>query len=375
MSTGSADRVAAPGLLASWPAPLQWTALVALSALLTLLWGAIGLPAGLLLGPLIAGIVFGVNGVRLVVPGWPYLGAQALIGTLVATSMTPAIVVTLSHDVLLFGAVVLATLLGAAVLGWLISRTGLIPGATAVYGISPGAAAPMVLLSEAEGGADARLVAFMQYFRVLLVALAAALVARFWVHTGDAHAAGVPWFAPVHWGNLALVLLLAAIGQQAGRLVRLQAWALLGPMLLLSALHAPGWIQIDLPRWLLAAAYALLGWHIGLGFRRDALFHARQALPVVAGAALVLIGFSSLLAWCLMRLAHVDALTAYLATSPGGLDSIAAIAASTPRVDLPFVLALQSVRLLLVIALAPALTRFVVRYSPHLQENRVRCEV
>jgi hypothetical protein len=47
-----------------------------------------------------------------------------------------------------------------------------------------------------------------------------------------------------------------------------------------------------------------------------------------------------------MRLAHVDALTAYLATSPGGLDSVAIIAASTPRVDLPFVLALQSVRLL-----------------------------
>ena len=74
-----------------------------------------------------------------------------------------------------------------------------------------------------------------------------------------------------------------------------------------------------------------------------------------------------LLAWCLANVAHVDALTAYLATSPGGLDSVAVIAASTPRVDLPFVLALQSVRLLLVIGLAPLLTRLVVRYSPHLR--------
>jgi uncharacterized protein len=98
------------------------------------------------------------------------------------------------------------------------------------------------------------------------------------------------------------------------------------------------------------------------------LQHARQALPVVAGAALCLMAFCGLLAWCLTHFAHIDALTAYLATSPGGLDTVAIIAASTPRVDLPFVLALQAVRLLFVIALAPLITRFVVRHSPHLQK-------
>jgi uncharacterized membrane protein AbrB (regulator of aidB expression) len=36
-------------------------------------------------------------------------------------------------------------------------------------------------------------------------------------------------------------------------------------------------------------------------------------------------------------------------------------------VDLQFVLALQSMRLLFVIALAPLITRLVVRLSPHLQ--------
>jgi len=141
-------------------------------------------------------------------------------------------------------------------------------------------------------------------------------------------------------------------------------------LLLLSALHAGGWLAIELPRWLLAVAYALLGWNIGLGFRRDTLRHVGRALPVVAGAAVCLMSFCGLLAWCLARLAHVDALTAYLATSPGGVDSVAIIAASAPRVDLPFVLALQSVRLLFVIGLAPLITRLVVRHSPHLQAQR-----
>jgi len=353
--------------LVGWPEPVQWAALAALSALIWLTWNAVGLPAGLLMGAMIGGIVFGVNGLRLEVPQWPYLGAQALIGAMISASITPAIVVSLTHEFLLFCSVLTATLLSAAAIGWLISRSGLIPGPTAVYGTAPGAAAAMVLLGEADG-ADARLVAFMQYSRVLLVALGAAIVARFWaVGATGARAAGTPWLMPVHWGNLGTVVLLAAVGQQAARLLRVPAWALLGPMLLLSALHAAGWLAIDLPRWLLAAAYTLLGWHIGLGFRRDFLRHAGQALPVVAAAALCLMGLCGLLAWCLTHLAHVDALTAYLATSPGGLDSVAIIAASTPRVDLQFVLALQSMRLLFVIALAPLITRLVVRLSPHLQ--------
>jgi uncharacterized protein len=351
---------------AAWPAPLQWALLAALSAVISLLWGAAGLPAALLLGPMIAGIVLGVNGVHLEVPRQGLLGAQAVIGAMIAASITPDILKALGHQGPLCLAVVVATVAGCAAIGWLISRTGLIPGPTAVFGTSPGGSSAMVLLAQAEG-ADPQLVAFMQYTRVLLVALAGALVGRFWAGTAGVHAPGTPWLAPVHWGNLALLLLLAALAQQLARLLRLQAAALLGPMLLLSVLHASGVLTIELPRWLLAATYCLLGWYIGLAFRRESLIHAGRALPVVAGAALSLMALCGLFAWSLTRLAHVDALTAYLATSPGGVDSVAIIAAATGRVDLPFVLALQSVRLLFVIGLSPLFTRLLVRYSPHLQ--------
>jgi membrane AbrB-like protein len=373
MSAGRDFLAAACRLPESWPAPVQWAGLVVLSALISLIWGLAGLPAGLLLGPMIAGVVFGVNDLRLTVPRLPYLGAQAVIGAMVAASITPAIVTTFGHDALLFCVVTAATLVSAAALGWLFSRSGLIPGPAAVYGISPGAASAMVLLGEAEG-ADARLVAFMQYTRVLLVALAAAVVGRFWAGAAGTPTPAAHWLAAVHWGHLVAVLLLAALSQLAARLLRLPAWALLGPMMLLSALHAGGWLDIELPRWLLAAAYALLGWHFGLGFRRDALRYAGRALPFVMSATLCLMGVCGLLAWCLMRLGHIDALTAYLATSPGGLDSVAIIAASTPRVDLPFVLALQSVRLVFVIGFAPLITRIVVRHSPHLQDLAPKTE-
>ncbi|MBV8030094.1 MAG: AbrB family transcriptional regulator [Betaproteobacteria bacterium] len=348
------------------PAWIRWMVLVLLSAVFSFAWATVGLPASLLLGPMVAGIVLGANGVRLSVPRPAYLSAQATIGAMVSASITPAIVAMFAQHWLLFTAVVLATLLGGAALGWLLSRWGLIAGPTAVYGTSPGAAAAMVLQAEANG-ADMRLVAFMQYLRVLMVVTTCALVARFWAGDAGVHPPGAPWGAAVDWGHLALLVLLAGLSQQAARRLRVPAWGLLGPMIVLSALHATGVLEIELPRWLLAAAYALLGWSIGLTFRRDVLLHAWRSVPVVAGAAACLILFCAALGGCLMLAAKVDALTAYLATSPGGLDSVAVIAASTPQVDLPFVLALQSLRLVFAIAAAPLIARLVVRYSPHLR--------
>jgi uncharacterized protein len=351
--------------VASWPRPALWSALVAFSALVTYGWTAARLPAALLIGPMIGGIVFGVNGARLDVPRWSYLGAQAVVGALVASAITPEIMTKFSQDAFLFIAAVASTLIGSTAIGWIVSRVGFIPGATAVYGMSPGAASAMVMLGEAQG-ADKSLVAFMQYSRVLMVAFATTFVAHFWAGT-DAHPPGATWDAPVQWGALVLVIVLGLVGQQIARLIRLHAWGLIGSMALLSALHAMGIISIDLPRWLLALAYAVLGWHIGLGFRRDALIHAGKALPVVFAAAASLIAFCAFVAWCLATLVHIDGLTAYLATSPGGVDVAAIIAASTPSVDLSFVLALQTIRLFATIALAPLLIRLVVRHSPHLR--------
>jgi len=354
--------------LASWPRPAKWAALLVLSMALSLLWGVANLPAALLIGPMIGGVTFGVHGARLDVPRWSYIGAQAVIGALVGSAITPAIVATLHQDLLLFGAAVVATLLGSAGIGWLVSRTELIPGATAVYGTAPGAASAMVMLGEAEG-ADVSLVAFMQYTRVLMVAFATTFVAYYFADTVP-HPPGAPWDARVNWLNLAFVMLLALAGQQIARVFHLHAWGLIGPMVLLSPLHAAGWIDIELPRWLLAAAYAFIGWHIGLGFRRDRLIHAGKAMPVVVGTALSLIVFCAGVAWCLTLVVHVDPLTAYLATSPGGVDVAAVIAASTPRVDLPFVLALQSIRLFATVALSPLIVKLVVKHSPHLRDHR-----
>jgi len=85
-----------------------------------------------------------------------------------------------------------------------------------------------------------------------------------------------------------------------------------------------------------------------------------RALPAVLAAIAAMIALCAGVAAMLVAIADVDPLTAYLATSPGGVDAVAIIASST-GVDVSFVMAMQTVRLMAVLFLAPALTKFVAQ--------------
>ncbi len=102
---------------------------------------------------------------------------------------------------------------------------------------------------------------------------------------------------------------------------------------------------------------------IGRRFTRDVLHHVWRALPAVTLSTCVLILGCALLSWPLAHIAHVDLLSAYLATSPGGADSIAIIAASTP-INVPFVMAMQIARFMVLIVVAPGIATFLTRFLP-----------
>jgi membrane AbrB-like protein len=320
-------------MMTKLPRAAQWCIVVAASVVLALGLHAARFPAPLLFGPMVAGILVGIYGGTIRLPRPAFLGAQSVIGCLIATTITPAIVASFVRSWPIFLGVVLASVGVSSVLGWLLSRWGGLPGTTGVWGSSPGAASAMVVMAEAFG-ADVRLVAFMQYLRVVCVAV----IARFWVQSPDAVTQEIVWFPQVHWPSLAGTVAIAGVGVLAGRLLRIPGGALLVPLVAGAVVHWSGVVSIELPEWLLAAAYALIGWKIGLGFTREVLRYASRALPKILLSIAVLIVFCGGLAFVLTRVFGVDPLTAYLATSPGGIDSVAIIAASS-KVDLPFVMA------------------------------------
>ncbi|HSV00776.1 MAG TPA: AbrB family transcriptional regulator, partial [Roseiarcus sp.] len=317
-----------PFTLRQTPPALQWAALLVASVVWVAAFEWMRLPAALMLGAITAAILLCWFEGRVTIPPWGFVIAQGFVGCLVARAITPDIVVTIFHRWPMFLVLIGAVIFFAALLGYGLARLRVLPGTTAVWGSSAGAATAMVLMSDGFGG-DMRLVAVMQYLRVACVGLVASLVARAWA-PGAATAASIIWSPPVAPGPLLATLLLGVGGAIVGMKCRIPAGALLVPMFIGAPLSATHLITITLPPWLLAISYALVGWSIGLRFTREAVLHASKQLPIILASILALIAMCGGLAFALHEAAGTDPLTAYLATSPGGADAVAIIAASSP---------------------------------------------
>jgi membrane AbrB-like protein len=339
---------------------MRWLSLIAASALAAAALEAAGLPAGLLIGPLAAAAVFAVRGAAVEVPAPVFYAVQAIVGCMIASSLGPQILPMLAKDGPVFVGIALATVLASFGLGLALMYFRVLPGTVPIWGAAPGVATAMVLIAK-DFAADYRLVAAMTYMRTLCVALATSVLALL---LGGGHFGGVltkDWFPPIVPLHLAETGGVAAVGAMAGLWLGLPAGALLGPLVLATTLHLSGVAHFQLPEWLLAPSYAVVGWGIGLRFTHETVEQTKKALlPILLSIAL-LTGFCALLAFGLTLLRQANLITAYLATSPGGMASVAIIAASSP-VNVRFVLTLQAVRVAAVLLLGPALARFIARH-------------
>lgn len=342
--------------LARQTAPVRWAALLLLSLVLAGLLNSLRLPAALLLGPMIAGIALSSLDGAVDVPDRAFGLAQGLLGCLIGGILAKLLGTgSANWGVLIAGA--LSVVVFSSGLGWLLSRTGLLPGTTALWGMSPGAASAMTVMSE-EFGADPRLVGLMQYLRVVIVAMIASTGARLMGATvPPAH--DVQLFGPIHWGPFAATLALAISGPLLGHRLRLRAGAMLLPMIVGALLVRFDVMTLELPRWLLACAYAAIGWRVGLRFTLRLLLQAARALPQILLCTFVLILLCAGLAALLVKFAGIDPVTAWLATNPGGADTAAIIASSSQNVDAGFVMTMQTLRFISVLLFGPFLARLL----------------
>ena len=334
---------------------LRWLGLLCLSVLAVAVFLAVHLSAGMMLGPMIAAIIVAVSGHGVRVPKSLFSLSQAIIACMVASGLSAPVL----RDIVQHSGIMLFSVLSVVVVsfgtGAVLAYFRVVPGTSALWGSSPGGASMMTLMCEAFG-ADARLVAFMLYFRVILVAIATSVVAR--IVTAGHH---VPYLPPSGVGDIYPTIALILGCSLLGPRLRIPAAPLLLTILLGTIAKLTGIFTVATPEWLRVPAYFLLGWTIGLRFTGPVLRHALSALPAVALSSTILILTCAALAFPVARLAHVDLLSAYLATSPGGLDTIVIISASIP-VNLPFIVSLQTARMIAVIVLGPMIARPLGRW-------------
>lgn len=339
---------------------LRWPSLILFSVLTVIGLEQFQLPAALLLGPMLVAIVFAAGDKPVVIARPLFYLAQGVVGCMIARAMPPAIFVEIGANWPLFAAAIFSVIIASALSGWLLTRWQVLPGSTAIWGSSPGAAAAMTLMAESYD-ADVRLVAFMQYLRVVIVAVLATFVARFWTQdTAAPQASSFALIQPIEWMAFGETVIVIASCVGISRLLKLPAGALLIALAGGLLVQNTQLVKLELPPGLLMLAYALIGWSIGLRFNRAILLYAAKALPRLLLAIFSLVAVCCGLAFLLVRFAGIDPLTAYLATSPGGADSVAIIAASS-HVDLSFVMAMQTGRFIIVLLTGPLLAKWLAK--------------
>ncbi len=339
--------------------PHLWLLLVLVAGAAGLLAERVGLPAGYLFGAMLAGLGFALAlPGRLRVPDSVFKVGQAAIGVTIGTFLEGSTLGGLGWRWIPVLAVSAATLAVTLAAGLLLARSESLDRTTASLGMVAGGASGIVAMADELGG-DERLVAFMQYLRVLVVtSLTSVMIpVAFGIHAAPTagRAATGPLGAPAGWG---LTLGAGALGALLGPLLRLPAPALLGPLLLTAGLSVAGLLPGDaaVPSILRDIAFAVIGARIGLTFEPRTLRRiTRLALPVgLAMAGLLAACFA--LGWVLELVAGVSLLDGYLATTPGGLYAVLPIAYGSGA-DTTFVLAVQGLRLLVMMVAAPLVVR------------------
>jgi membrane AbrB-like protein len=340
---------------------LNWLIAVAATAGGGWLADRAGVPSSYLFVALLVGLAFALLAPgRFEQPETGFRVGQVITGVAIGTFLESSTLTGLGSQwiaVLLVSAATLALTVAA---GIVLARATGIDRPTAALGMVAGGASGIVAMADDLGGDD-RLVAFMQYARVLVISLLTPLLVP--IAFPAAHVGATAGNGPLLGGldGWALTIGASLVGGLVATRLRIPAPLVLGPLLVAAALSLGGAIDgVDVPPLLREVGFALIGLYIGLGFDRNALRRiARLLVPVaVAIAGLLVVSFG--LAVVLTAAVDVTLLDAYLATTPGGLYAVLPIAYGSGA-DATFVLAVQGLRLFAMILAAPLVVRWVVR--------------
>jgi membrane AbrB-like protein len=317
-----------------------------------------GLPSAVMFGSLLGGVVHALtSSTDLRLPPASYRLGQALVGVVVGSTISLDALRAMGDDVVTIALVTLGTILISLGAGALLALRRDVSRVTGAFAMIAGGASGVVAVAR-DLGADDRVVTVVQYLRVLLVLVMMPLVTAV-VFRPD-RGVGALEETPTDLGaDLLFVAISLLAGVALARLVPITTSILLAPLAVAAVLASSGWLgSVAVPVWVQWVAYALIGVQVGLRFTRASLASITRMLPVVVLLMVGMIVATALMGSVLAVLTPVDGLTAYLATTPGGLFAVLATAADAGA-DTTYVMAVQLVRLLVILALTPLLARLL----------------
>ncbi|SHJ97446.1 hypothetical protein SAMN05443637_101374 [Pseudonocardia thermophila] len=339
----------------------RWAVLIVLTAAVAAALIAASVPtAALFAGLLVATCLALAGRAPARVPRPAFVCGQAVIGVVIGLMASPDTLAGLAQDWLPVLLISVATLVLSSSAGLLLGLRRGVSALTGMFALTAGGASGMVAMSR-ELGADDRVVVVAQYLRAGLVAASTPLVAMAFygaaVGVGaPAGPAGAPW-----WQGLLVLAICVGAGIPLARLTRMPSGGLLGPMLVAIALNLAGLVPgVTVPTLVVDLGYAVIGWQAGIGFTRSSLKTVLGALPAMLALIVAVSVACAGLGLALSALTGASLLDGYLATTPGGVYAALATAISSGS-DVTFVVAVQVLRVILLLLVTPLLARLANR--------------
>lgn len=320
-----------------------------------------GLPVPYLLGSLTVTAVvsltyYGRTGQRLWYPLPLRKAFIAVIGAMIGTTFSPAILSEVPNLIITLSVMVLFVALAQGANYIVFRRIGRYDKVTATYSAMPGGLIEAVSLGEKAGG-DVETLSLQHFVRVILVIVSVPTL--FLIFTG--HAVGSAdgqtlETAPSDWSDWLLIVALVPLGILLGKGLRLPAGHLIGPMILVAILQGVGLIIVQGPTALLNMAQLIVGTGLGTMFARSTFVRLVQAMGLGVISVAVTLGLAAVFALVLTRLVDMPFDVLLISFAPGGVTEMSLVALTLGASPV-LVTAHHLFRILFTVSVAGALSR------------------
>ena len=292
-----------------------------------------------------------LGGTRLYVPGPMRSIMIAIIGVLLGAGFTPDILDKAREWPLTIACLPLYLGFLIGILFLYFHRVVGLDVPTAYFSATPGGLSEMVITGAAMG-ADDRTIALIHSSRILLVVFTIPLWYRFMTGVTPAPSDIGPSIGAVGLTDIVVLGACAVVGVVAGRLIRLPAYRLSGPLLASAIVHAAG-LNESAPPWeVVTAAQVVIGSAIGARFAGVSM---RRMLGLMAAAlvsTLLMLAATVSFALVLAPATGLDWRSIVLAYAPGGLAEMSLIALSL-GIETAFIATHHVIRIALIVVAAP----------------------
>lgn len=318
------------------------------------------MPLPWMLGAMCATTIAAVSGIRIALMPRLRLAFIVILGVMLGSAFTPDVLRSLGPWFGSFCWLLLYVVIATFIVRWFYLRIAGYDPVTAYFSAAPGGLSEMILAGSAFGG-DERRISLSHGARILIAVFVLSFGYRWF--GGAPSAAGIASAvtdSAIGWFDWLTLILCGLVGVVLAKLVKLPAYALVGPMLLSAVIHAAGITHSRPPVWLVAAAQVVVGSMVGARFDGVAPKLVLQAMGLAIIATIILLGIATLFGGLVQETLGIPFAAALLAFAPGGLAEMSLIALSLD-VDAAYVSSHHIVRIFLIVVAAPIVFRLLSR--------------